>query len=154
RVSFDEIPGGVLAESDAAREAVQAALNRLQLRRVPSSAWKEKMAGHVELLGHEPVADRLCGWFHKVPKSKPGMLARNSLNREMLRGLLYLCCDLPGSGMIEALAHATRFFYQNNSPLAETGIIVLHQLASKASLGALGAMERVATSGSQLAFVR
>ena len=111
------------------------------------------MAGHLSILQPERVAERLCHWLHKVPDSKPGMLARGSLNREMLRGLLYLCCDLPSSNMVDAVTRATKFFFQNNSPLAETGVIVLYHMASRASMAALAAVGRVVTGSMQLDFI-
>jgi hypothetical protein len=82
------------------------------------------------------------------------MLARESLNREMLRGLLYLCFDLPSSELIEAVVRATKFFFKNNSPLAETGVIVLHHMGGRAGVGAVAAVGRVVTGSIRSEFVR
>src|SRR5262249_36995807 len=84
RVSGEEVPGGLYPDVEEAREAAQEAFHRLQLARVPCSAWKEKMAAHLGILGCERVADCLSRAFHKVPDSKPGMLARNTLNRGLV----------------------------------------------------------------------
>jgi hypothetical protein len=141
-------------EWEAAWEAHYEACHRLQLERLPCSEWKETMAGHLRVLEPERVAERVCHCLRKVPNSKPGMLARESLNREMLRGLLYLCCDLPAAEMADAVARATRFFFQNNSPLKETGVIVLYHLATRASIGALASVEQIVTGRLQRGFVR
>jgi hypothetical protein len=141
-------------EWEAAWEAHYEACHRLQLERLPCSEWKETMAGHLRVLEPERVAERVCHCLRKVPDSKPGMLARESLNREMLRGLLYLCCDLPATEMADAVARATRFFFQNNSPLKETGVIVLYHLATRASIGALASVEQIVTGRLQRGFVR
>jgi hypothetical protein len=150
RGSTEELPPGITLGSEMAEQA----FCQLQLRRVPCPEWIERMTGHLSTLGRDRVAERVCHWLSKVPDSSPGMLARESLNREMLRGILYLCCQLPGLEITGAVARATKFLYRNNSPLGDTGVIVLHQIANRASLAALAAVGQAVTAKVQLDLVR
>jgi hypothetical protein len=146
--------GDITEEGAPGSEALLEAHHRLRLGRLPTPEWKQRMAGRVCILGHEYVAERLCHWLGTVPDSRPGMLARESLNRELLRGLLYLCCDLAGPQIVDGLTGATKFFFQNNSPLAETGVIVLYHIGNRASLAGLAVVAQSATGSIQLHFIR
>jgi hypothetical protein len=154
RIPFVDITGGVYLRSEPAWRAAHETYYRLQLALVPCSEWKEKMQEHITRLGPECVAERLRYWLNIVPDSKPGMLARESLNREMLRGLLYLCCEFSGSETADNVSRATKFFFKNNSPLAGTGIIVLYHLASKAAMAALASVAQIRLAAIQSDFVR
>ena len=135
------------------REAAFDAWCRMRLERLPAAAWKEVMSAHVRILGRAAVADCLRRVLHKVPGSKPGMLARQSLNRELLRGLLWLCVDLASPELAQAVQHATRFFYEANSPLAETGVAVLFQMPERTGAAPLASLAQRVTAGIQIAFL-
>jgi hypothetical protein len=127
--------------------------NRTLLERSPSKAWKRKIAVHLDNLARERVSDFFQRCLHKVAGSKPGMLARRSTNRELMRGLLWVCRELGDDKLPLAVQSATKFFYKNNSPLAETGVVVLHQMASRAGATALANLARFVTKASQKSFV-
>ncbi|MGE3805249.1 MAG: DUF4132 domain-containing protein [Gemmataceae bacterium] len=126
---------------------------KAQLARVPAVAWRRNMAKHVKTLRRDVVAQHLQRWLHAVPGSKPGMLSRHSLNRELLRGLLWLCVDLADDKLAPAIQHAARFFYANKSGLADASIAILFQMATGASASALVALSQVVRFESQQAYI-
>lgn len=149
RVHFDETGLDYSRDPEAATEA----LHRLQRARLPAGSWKEQMAEHLRTLGAQQVRERLKRSFHKVPGSKPGMLSRESLNREMLRGLLWLAIEVADDELGQAVQHAVRFFYANNSPLAETGVVVLFHMPGRTGAAPLATILGRVKAESQRAFV-
>ncbi len=149
RVHTDETGLDFLRELQAATEG----LHRLQRARLPAAAWKKRMAPHLRALGPEAIRERLKRSLHKVPGSKPGRLVQQSLNRELLRGLLWIAIELADDELGQAVQHAVRFFYENNSPLAETGVVVLFHMPGRTGAAPLAAILARVKAESQRAFV-
>ncbi len=112
-------------------------LDRLLLDRTPAADWRQEMAGHLDALGAEKVQERLRRSLHLVRTSKPGMLVRHSLNRELMRGLLWLCVDWDAGELAQALQQAATYFYENNSPLATAAVAVLCRMPGRGGASAL-----------------
>ncbi|MFL5241048.1 MAG: DUF4132 domain-containing protein [Gemmataceae bacterium] len=148
RVSITEI--GLDYSGDM---AVQVASLQRQLARSPCDSWKEKIAIHLKLLGPDKVADKLKQWLLVVATSKPSTVVRESLNRDLLRGLLLVSVDIANDELTIAIQQATKFFYKNNSPLALIGVIVLHHMGSKASGAALATLALSVKAVSQRSFI-
>jgi hypothetical protein len=146
---LDETALGFLRDPEAVTEA----RHRSQRALLPARAWQARMAQHLQTLGAEKVRERLKRSLHKIRGSKPGMLARQSLNREMLRGLLWLAIELADDEVGQAVQHAVRFFYENNSPLAETGVVVLFHMPGRAGAAPLATILGRVRAESQRAFV-
>jgi Domain of unknown function (DUF4132) len=125
----------------------------MQLERAPTAEWARTMATHLEGLGRDRVGGELARWLHRVPNSKPGMLVRTSLNRELMRGLLWTCREIAIPEIAQAVQHATKYFYKNNSPLAEAGVAVLYRTGTGAAAAALAAIAATLHRESQQKFV-
>jgi hypothetical protein len=82
-------------------------------------------------------------WLLEVPRSKPGYLVRQSMNREILRGLMWCCTGQDQPDLMRAIRVATEFLYAKNSPLAVTGLQVLLRLPGE---GLLDELARLAGS--------
>jgi Domain of unknown function (DUF4132) len=134
-------------------DAAIAKCSEMQLERAPAAEWARTMATHVERLGRDRVAGELARWLHRVPNSKPGMLVRTSLNRELMRGLLWTCREIATPEIAQAVQHATKYFYKNNSPLAESGVAVLYRMGTAAAAAALAAIAATLRRESQQKFV-
>jgi hypothetical protein len=89
-------------------------------------------------LGSEHFQERLLEWLHEVPNSKPGYLARQSTNRETLRGLLWCCAELRDARFAAPVRNAGEFLYRKNSPLGTACVQVLARLPADAALHELG----------------
>jgi Domain of unknown function (DUF4132) len=101
------------------------AWTRMRLARVPAAAWRQRMRALIDELGRDTVLAHVRTWLGNVPGSKPGMLVRASLNRELMRGLLWLCPELADPELAQSLQRVGMYFYENNSPLGETTVAVL-----------------------------
>ena len=97
----------------------------MRLARVPAAAWRQRMRALIDECGRDPVLAHVRSWLGNVPGSKPGMLVRASLNRELLRGLLWLCPELADAELTQSLQRVGAYLYENNSPLGETTVAVL-----------------------------
>ena len=80
-------------------------------------------------------------WLGDVPGSKPGMLVRASLNRELLRGLLWLCPELADAELAQSLQRVGTYLYENNSPLGDTTVAVLFHHPERLGAGALAVLQ-------------
>jgi hypothetical protein len=127
--------------------------NKMQLGRKPSQAWKREIAVHLSSLGADQVCECLQRCLHKTGGSKPRMLVRRSSNRELMRGLLWVCLELGDEKLALAVQGATKFFYKNNSPLAETGICVLYHMANRVAASALATIANFVRKESQKSFI-
>ena len=82
----------------------------MRLARVPAAAWRQRIRALLDELGRDTVVAHVRTWLGNVPGSKPGMLVRSSLNRELLRGLLWLCPELADAGAGPVTAAARHLF--------------------------------------------
>jgi len=138
----------VASEEDFAR------LDRAHLDLTPAAAWRQEMDRHLDALGAGQVAERIRRSLHLVRKSKPGMLVRHSLNRELMRGFIWLCVELPGSDLPLALQRAATYFYANNSPLATAAVAALCRMPGRSGAAPLATIAARLKSESQRKFVR
>ena len=69
------------------------------------------------------------------------MLVRASLNRELLRGLLWLCPELADADLVQSLQRVCTYLYENNSPLGETSVAVLFHHPERMGASALAVLE-------------
>lgn len=136
RVELDDT--GIDAMNDL--EAACDARDRMQLARVPAASWRTTMQAHVAAVGAADVRLRLRQWLHLVPASKPGNLVRQNLNRDLMRGLLWLCVDVADGELVQAVQRAATWFYNNNSPLGEACVAVLYQMPGSAGAQALATL--------------
>jgi Domain of unknown function (DUF4132) len=134
-------------------EAVFAADDHLRLARGPAAAWRERMAGHVNRVGHENLVRVLRQVLAAVPGSKASTMVQHSINREMLRGLLWLCVDLADAELVHAIFATAKLFYRNNSPLGEASGVVLFQIGTSASAAALTTLSQTVRSEGQRTFL-
>ncbi len=116
------------------------AWTRLRLARIPAAAWQERMRALIDERGRDTVLAHVRTWLGKVPGSKPGMLARASLNRELLRGLLWLCPELADAELAQSLQRVGTYLYENNSPLGETSVAVLFHHPGQIGASALAVL--------------
>ena len=98
---------------------------QMRLARVPAAAWRQRIRTLIDEIGRDTVLAHVRTWLGNVPGSKPGMLVRSSLNRELLRGMLWLCPELADAELAQSLPRLGSYFYENNSPLGETTVAVL-----------------------------
>jgi hypothetical protein len=126
-----------LRDPDGALEA----WTRMRLARVPAAAWRGQVRALIDELGRDTVLAHVQTWLGNVPGSKPGMLARASLNRELLRGLLWLCAELASAELAQSLQRVGTYLYENNSPLGETGVAVLFHHPDRMGANALAVLE-------------
>jgi hypothetical protein len=98
---------------------------RMRLARVPAAAWRQRIRVLIDELGRDTIVEHVRILLGNVPGSKPGMLVRASLNRELLRGLLWLCPELAEADLTQSLQRVGAYLYENNSPLGETTVAVL-----------------------------
>jgi hypothetical protein len=134
-------------------EAAKQARYQRQLGLAPSQVWKQEIAAHLTSLQPERVGECLQRCLHKVAGSKRATLLGRTSNRELLRGLLWICVELGRQELVPAVQDATKFFYKNNSPLAETGVAVLYQMGSNVAATALEALARFVRAESQRSFI-
>jgi hypothetical protein len=135
------------SEEDLAR------LDRAQLDRLPAATWRHDVLRHLKVLGAAQVAERLRRTLHLLRKSKPGMLVRHSLNRELMRGLIWLCAELPAGELPLALQQAATYFYENNSPLAVASGAALCRMPGQSGAAPLATIAARLKSESQRKFV-
>jgi hypothetical protein len=134
-------------------EADFAADRRLTLARGPAAAWRERIAGHVNQVGPTNLVRVLRQVLAAVPGSKASTMVQQSINREILRGLLWLCVGLADAEMVQAILAAAKFFYRNNSPLGEASAVVLFQIGTEASAAAITTLAQSVRSEGQRTFL-
>jgi hypothetical protein len=117
------------------------AFTRLRLARVPAAEWRQRMRALIDELSRDAVLAHVRSWLSKVPGSKPGMLARASLNRELLRGSLWLCPELADAELAQSLQRVGTYLYENNSPLGETCVAVLFHHPERMGANALAVLQ-------------
>jgi len=117
------------------------AWTRMRLARVPATAWRQRMRALIDERGRDTVLAYVRTWLGKVPGSKPGMLVRASLNRELLRGLLWLCPELANAELAQSLQRVGTYLYENNSPLGETSVAVLFHHPERMGANALAVLQ-------------
>lgn len=130
---------GINVLADEFSEAFDASI----LDRCVAAAWQHESGRLIEEIDPSLFYERMTCWLLEVPRSKPGYLVRQSMNREMLRGLLWCCAGQNQPDLTRVIRMATEFFYAKNSPLAVAGLQVLIRLRSK---GLLDELARIAAS--------
>jgi hypothetical protein len=141
------ISGLSLSEADFAAD------RRARLARGPAAAWRERMTEHVNHVGRANLVRVLRQVLTAVPGSKPSTMVQQSTNREMLRGLLWLCADVADAELVQSIVAAAKFFYRNNSPLGEASAVVLCQMGTSTSAAGLTALAQTVRSEGQRTFV-
>lgn len=149
RVELDET--GIDAMADL--HAAIAAQHRMQLARVPEKSWTDRMHGLINSFGQKTVAANLKVWLSKVSGSKPGMLVRQSLNRELLRGLMWICPQLADEELAQAFPRVAEFLYKINSPLGEAATVVLFHHPGRLGAGPLTVLQGRVRHESRIAFI-
>ncbi|MBI3464399.1 MAG: hypothetical protein HY000_15285 [Planctomycetes bacterium] len=110
--------------------------NEQLLARSAAKSWLGTANDRIEQVGREEFVRRLIGWLGLVPRSRPGLLARECANREMLRGLLWCCCELDDRAVVQAVALAADALYKKKSGLGTAAVQVLFHVPGR--LGAMG----------------
>lgn len=134
-------------------EADEMADRRIRLARGPAATWRERMVGHVDRVGRANLLAVLRQVVAEVPGSKASTMVQHSLNREMLRGLLWLCVDVADAELVQAILATAKFFYRNNSPLGEASAVVLFQIGTGASAAAVTTLAQAVRSEGQRMFL-
>jgi hypothetical protein len=130
---WDIDPAEIQADSREA-DAYEREHNRRFFERNVSAVWTAASMKQVEAIGVEPFQVLRLKWLRVVPNSKPGTLSQFSLNREILRGLLYTCENSTDVDVAQALRSAAEYLYRNNSPLARVAVWVLARMPATTAL--------------------
>jgi Domain of unknown function (DUF4132) len=93
--------------------------------RKASTRWAELMNEHVAAVGVDRFESQRLKWLQAVPESKPRTLVQFSVNREVLRGLLWTCEHTDDADVVRAMRIAAGFFFGKNSPLGRTCVRIL-----------------------------
>lgn len=128
-------------------------LSQMQLKRLPAEKWRLTVNQAVTDIGPAVVAAQIENTLLQVRHSKPGMLVRDSLNRELMRGMLWLARELASPELTTALQHAARWFYENNSPLGQAAVCVLANFPGRMATQALVAIAARVTAQGQREFL-
>ncbi len=115
-------------------EAYEREHNRLFLARCASSAWKEAIDERIKAIGNERFKSLRLKWLEAVPDSKPGTLSQFSVNREILRGLLWTCDGSSDGPLARAVRIAAEYLYRKNSPLGRTCVRILAHMGADNAL--------------------
>ncbi len=115
-------------------EETQRTFARLQLRREPAKAWFDITNEMITGIGRNEWSQQLKSWLSLVPKSRPGLLSRESLNREVLRGLLWCSIQIADAELARLIRTATEFLYASNSALGDAGVQVLFRISGKTAV--------------------
>lgn len=128
-------------------------ITEITLRQVPTSSWTTVMRGLIDELGHDKFRRFVLRWLDAVPHSRSGYLARGSVNRELMRGLMWACREIPGNDVAAAIGMACSFFYMKKSPLATNAVTLLSQLNTENALSMLGVIRGKLKSPGQKEFL-
>ncbi len=112
----------------ADREAYQAERDQKFFSRNASSAWRATIDQQIAAIGTDSFETLRLRWLQSVPNSKPGTLSQFSVNREILRGLLWTCEHSNRPELARAIRIAAEYFYRKNSPLGRTAVRILAHL--------------------------
>ncbi|HUT95255.1 MAG TPA: DUF4132 domain-containing protein [Thermoguttaceae bacterium] len=126
----------------------------LMLDRSCATAWAEQMRAHIAGIGEQEYRTRLLAWFEAVPNSKPGYLSRDSLNREILRGLLWSSVDFADPAFARAIGAACAFLFKKNSPLGVTGVRLLARIRAENTLNQLTVLAGRVKAASQKSLIQ
>lgn len=125
-----------------------------RLNRTCNSSWDTRAQSLIQAIGRDDFRQTVTRWLESVPDSKPGTLSQFSINREILRGLLWCIrdCNLPKT--MSAISAATEFFFRKNSPLGVTGVAILERVGTTEALMHLTVLEGRLKADSQKLLVR
>jgi Domain of unknown function (DUF4132) len=112
-------------------------LDRVFLGRNASSAWTEETNERISAIGAEAFESLRLKLLQAVPDSRPGTLSQFSVNREVMRGLLWTCEQSNGPELARAVRTAGLYFFRKNSPLGRTAVRILAQMAAANGLDEL-----------------
>lgn len=90
-----------------------------------SAAWKETISERVAAIGVERFESMRLKWLQAVLDSKPGTLSQFSVNRELLRGLLWTCERSGDPELARGVRIAAEYLFRKNSPLGRTSVRIL-----------------------------
>ncbi|MBS0204317.1 MAG: DUF4132 domain-containing protein [Planctomycetes bacterium] len=135
-------------------EGAPARAIELRLDRTCDPGWDLTAGRLIDSIGIDEFRRRVTGWIERVPDSKPGSLSQFSINREILRGLLWCLRTRALPDTTAAIMAATEFFYKKNSPLAVTGVSILQRIGTTEALMQLTVLEERLKFSSQKDFVR
>ncbi|MEX1233215.1 MAG: DUF4132 domain-containing protein [Planctomycetaceae bacterium] len=107
--------------------------DRLFFARCPATEWKETIKEHITAVGAGSFQSHRLKWLQAVSDSKPGTLSQFSVNREILRGLLWTCEHSDDAELTRAIRIAAEYLYRKNSPLGATSVQILAHLRSSNS---------------------
>jgi hypothetical protein len=126
-VTWDEV--GDILDPTAHRRFMERVLDRRC-----STTWQARAKQLIADIGEVDFRARVTKWLDLVPRSKPGHLSRESLNREVLRGLLWCLPDATHAATIGAIAAAAEFFFKKNSPLGTACVTILARVGTSDAL--------------------
>ncbi len=104
--------------------------DRLFFARNASSAWTEAINERIRAVGVERFESLRLEWLQAVPDSRPGTLSQFSVNREILRGVLWTCEHSDDPELARAVRIAAEYLYRKNSPLGRTAVRILAHMAA------------------------
>lgn len=119
-------------------------------RRAPPK-WHAQTRQAIEKIGEKVYLKTVATWLDDVPNSKPGYLSRESINREIMRGLIWGCLECTSPVPCAEIGLAADFFFKNNSPLGLACVVILARLGTADALGVLTVIAgRVRTQSHQM----
>lgn len=118
-----------------------------------ADAWRETMRERIEAVGAAEFDAQRLKWLQVVPDSKPGTLSQFSVNREVLRGLLWTCEHTDNVELARAMRIAAEFFFRKNSPLGRTCVRVLAHARAPNALDELSHLVNQVRSQSQVSLI-
>jgi hypothetical protein len=135
-------------------DAWQDEYSRRVLARAPAPEWIESAERRVSEIGPSEFTRWMIDWLERVPDSRPGYLIRESLNRELLRGLLWCCTCFDDQRLIRAMRAAGDFLFKKNSPLGTTVVQILCRMPGGAAMSELGLLGSQVKAGSRKNLIR
>jgi hypothetical protein len=111
-------------------DVCEAELQKVFFARQASTEWRREMARLIQEVGVERFEAVRVQCFKGVPGCKPGTLSQHSVNREIMRGLIWTCEGGSDEGSASALRMAAEYMSAKNSPLVKAGIRVLASMTA------------------------
>lgn len=105
--------------------------DRLFFARRPAAEWKESINAQIAAVGVGSFESYRLKWLRAIPDSKPSTLSQISVNREILRGLIWTCEHSDDAELARAIRTASEFLLRKNSPLGRASVqVFVHLRAS------------------------
>jgi hypothetical protein len=114
-----------------------------------STSWQDRTRDLIRDIGADEYWSRLLRWLDLVGRSKPGHLARESVNRESLRGLYWSLWDCPSAACDGVLGSAADIHFKKNSPLGTACVLILGHRGTPGAMSQLTLLSTRAKADNQ-----